>query len=264
LISDFAKFDRPATLHTAFQAIDAFKKETGRLPRPRNTADAVAVVKLAKKIATDAKQEGLNEDIVREVALEAEGELAPMIAVIGSFVAQEVLKACSGKFHPTVQHLYCDSLESLPSDAEKRLTETECAPSGTRYDRQIAVFGKTFQEQIANTRQFLVGAGAIGCEMLKNWALMGLGTGPKGKITVTDMDSIEKSNLNRQFLFRPKDVGKFKAQAAAEAVVEMNPALRGKIESLQLAVGEQTESSSSVDHRRGCIALTFGDRCIRR
>ena len=51
-----------------------------------------------------------------------------------------------------------------------------------------------------------MGAGAIGCEMLKNWSLMGIATGPRGLITVTDMDTIEKSNLNRQFLFRPWDV----------------------------------------------------------
>lgn len=40
--------------------------------------------------------------------------------------------------------------------------------------------------------------------MLKNWAMMGLGT--NGSIFVTDMDTIEKSNLNRQFLFRSKDI----------------------------------------------------------
>ena len=51
-----------------------------------------------------------------------------------------------------------------------------------------------------------VGAGAIGCEMLKNWAMMGMSAGSQGQIIVTDMDTIEKSNLNRQFLFRPWDV----------------------------------------------------------
>ena len=51
-----------------------------------------------------------------------------------------------------------------------------------------------------------VGAGAIGCEMLKNWAMMGVASQEGGQVTVTDMDIIEKSNLNRQFLFRPWDV----------------------------------------------------------
>lgn len=51
-----------------------------------------------------------------------------------------------------------------------------------------------------------VGAGAIGCELLKNFAMIGLGCGEDGAVTVTDMDTIEKSNLTRQFLFRPWDV----------------------------------------------------------
>lgn len=43
----------------------------------------------------------------------------------------------------------------------------------------------------------MVGCGAIGCELLKNYALLGLGTGPDGKIIITDPDHIENSNLNR-------------------------------------------------------------------
>lgn len=52
-----------------------------------------------------------------------------------------------------------------------------------------------------------VGAGAIGCELLKNFAMIGLGASEDGHVTVTDMDFIEKSNLNRQFLFRSQDIG---------------------------------------------------------
>jgi ubiquitin-activating enzyme E1 len=176
---------------------------------------------------------------VTELSYQATGDISPIVAVIGGFVAQEVLKALSAKFHPVVQHLYFDSLESLPSILP---TEQECQPTGTRYDGQIAVFGKMFQDKIANHRQFLVGSGAIGCEMLKNWSMIGLASGPNGIIHVTDLDTIEKSNLNRQFLFRPKDVGKFKAEVAAAAVAEMNPDLKGRIVSKQEPVGQATES----------------------
>ena len=44
---------------------------------------------------------------------------------------------------------------------------------------------------------FMIGAGAIGCELLKNFAMVGLGAGEKGMITLTDPDHIETSNLSR-------------------------------------------------------------------
>ncbi|KAI0089325.1 ubiquitin activating enzyme [Irpex rosettiformis] len=233
-ITDFAKFDRPPTLHAGFQALDQFYNAEHRLPRPRNAEDAGKLVAIAKKIKAD-----VDEKILSELSYQASGDLAPINAVIGGFVAQEALKAVSAKFHPMLQYLYFDSLESLPDELP---TEADTQPTGTRYDAQIAVFGKKFQDKIANYRQFLVGAGAIGCEMLKNWSMIGLATGPKGAITVTDLDTIEKSNLNRQFLFRPKDLGKFKAEVAAAAVSDMNPDLKGKIESRQEPVGHDTEN----------------------
>ena len=82
--------------------------------------------------------------------------------------------------------------------------------------------------------------------MLKNWAMMGLGTQGQGKLHVTDLDTIEKSNLNRQFLFRAKDLGSFKAEAAGSAVAEMNPDMKGRIEVHQTRVGEESESECCV------------------
>ncbi|ELU45435.1 ubiquitin-activating enzyme E1 1 [Rhizoctonia solani AG-1 IA] len=237
-ITDFAKFDRPATLHAGFQALSAFKEKHGHLPKPRNPADAEAVLALAKEIAgSDA--EDLNTKVIQELAYQATGDISPVNAVIGGFIAQEALKSVSAKFHPMIQHLYFDSLESLPAATP---SEQDAAPQQSRYDGQIAVFGSSFQKKIADHRQFLVGSGAIGCEMLKNWSLMGLASGPKGIIHVTDLDTIEKSNLNRQFLFRAKDLGKFKSEQAAAAVIDMNPDLTDKIVSHQDAVGPDTES----------------------
>lgn len=232
-------------MHVGFQALAAFKEQTGSLPRSYNAEDAEKVVSLAKEIHSAGGNESeLEEKTLQALSFQARGDLSPMVAVLGGFVAQEVLKACSAKFHPMVQVMYFDSLESLPTELP---TEADVQPTGTRYDGQIAVFGKKFQEKIANTREFLVGSGAIGCEMLKNWSMMGLATGPQGLIHVTDLDTIEKSNLNRQFLFRPKDLGKFKAESAAAAVVEMNPDLQGKILAYRNRVGAETEGQSLAE-----------------
>lgn len=51
------------------------------------------------------------------------------------------------------------------------------------------------QEKVTNVKAFMVGAGALGCEYIKMFALMGLGA--RGRVTVTDDDNIEVSNLNR-------------------------------------------------------------------
>ena len=64
----------------------------------------------------------------------------------------------------------------------------------------------------------MVGAGGIGCELLKNMALVGF-----RDIELIDLDTIDVSNLNRQFLFRPQHVGMSKATVAAEAAMSFNP-----------------------------------------
>ncbi|KAH8889759.1 ubiquitin-activating enzyme E1 [Thozetella sp. PMI_491] len=240
VVSDFAKFDRPQQLHIGIQALHAFVQGHDRLPRPHNEEDALVVLASAKAFAKEVGEEiEFDDNLLKELSYQAQGDLNPMAALFGGLAAQEVLKAVSGKFHPVKQFLYFDSLESLPKGSAR--SEELCKPTGTRYDGQVAVFGREFQEKLSNVKQFLVGAGAIGCEMLKNWAMIGLGTGPLGQITITDMDSIEKSNLNRQFLFRPKDVGQMKSECAAKAVQAMNPDLNGHIVCLKDRVGPDTE-----------------------
>ncbi|KAF1347134.1 ubiquitin-activating enzyme E1 [Delphinella strobiligena] len=247
VMSDFAKFDRPAQLHVGIQALHKFAESNkGELPRAHHEADAAQLFKIAQDIAASGEEKvELDEKLIKELSYQARGDLCPMAAFFGGMAAQEVLKSVSGKFAPVQQFMYFDSLESLPTSTKR--SEELCKPLGTRYDGQIAVFGKEYQDKIANVRQFLVGAGAIGCEMLKNWAMIGLATGPKGRITVTDMDQIERSNLNRQFLFRPKDVGSLKSEAAAKAVQAMNPELEGKIVVMKDRVGADTEHLFNED-----------------
>lgn len=74
------------------------------------------------------------------------------------------------------------------------------------------------QETVRNATVLVVGAGALGNEVLKNLALMGI-----GNLLIADFDTIEDSNLSRSVLFRESDNGKRKADAAAAAVKELNP-----------------------------------------
>ncbi|XP_033822683.1 ubiquitin-like modifier-activating enzyme 1 [Periophthalmus magnuspinnatus] len=242
ITNDFGKIDRHKTLHLAFQALHGFVGKEKRLPRPHCQSDADMILDAVRKLNEDVKLEKLDEVAVKKFSFTAQGNLAPLCAFIGGLAAQEVIKACSRKFTPLKQWFYFDALESLPED-DNQVEESLFSLKGTRYDGQIAVFGSDFQEKLERQKYFLVGAGAIGCELLKNFALIGLGAG-EGHITVTDMDHIEKSNLNRQFLFRSQDIGKPKSEVAARAVKAMNPQMNITAHQNRLA----TESEQVYDY----------------
>lgn len=73
------------------------------------------------------------------------------------------------------------------------------------------------QDVVSSSSMLVVGAGAIGNETLKNLALLGV-----GKIFVCDMDTVSISNLSRTVLFSADDVGRYKAELAAERVLRMS------------------------------------------
>lgn len=79
------------------------------------------------------------------------------------------------------------------------------------------------QEVVRNATVLVVGAGALGNEVLKNLALMGI-----GNILIADFDTIEDSNLSRSVLFRESDRGRSKSEVAAEAVKALNPDVKVK------------------------------------
>lgn len=247
IITDFGKFDNPEQLHLAFLTLHQWKKDknsSSSPPRSWNQNDADEFLALANKVKdTFGLTTEINVKLFDIFSKICAGNLNPMNATIGGIVAQEVMKACSGKFSPIYQWLYFDAIECLPIDLTE-ISEDDCKPIGSRYDSQIAIFGNKFQSVIGNLKYFVVGAGAIGCELLKNFAMLGVGA-VNGNVTVTDMDLIEKSNLNRQFLFRPSDVQKSKSSTAARVIKSMNSSMN--VIAHENRVGPDTEKVYNDD-----------------
>jgi molybdopterin/thiamine biosynthesis adenylyltransferase len=77
------------------------------------------------------------------------------------------------------------------------------------------------QSLLSRSNVLVIGAGALGNEVIKNLALLGL-----GHVAIADMDRIELSNLSRSALFRERDEGKFKAECAAKAAMEIYSDMR--------------------------------------
>ncbi|CAO0799477.1 unnamed protein product [Mucor circinelloides] len=103
--------------------------------------------------------------------------------------------------------------------------------NSNRESYNIRVLGQELYNKVADSKILLVGAGGIGCELLKDLVMSGF-----KDIVVIDLDTIDISNLNRQFLFQRQHVKKAKAHVAKESARKFNPA--AKIESLQNNIKE--------------------------
>ncbi|WP_243684691.1 HesA/MoeB/ThiF family protein [Methanosarcina barkeri] len=87
-----------------------------------------------------------------------------------------------------------------------------------KYSRQILLFGEEGQEKLKNAKVLVAGAGGLGSPVSTYLAIAGV-----GKIILADFDSVDPSNLNRQFLHHQKDIGRLKIESAKEKLLSMNP-----------------------------------------
>ena len=228
---------------------DFFISHENKLPELNNMVQAKEICSKIKEIYNMNKEQKTpwyaeiqeyDEKVALNVIRWSAANIQPICGYFGGIIAQEIIKA-TGKYTPIDQWYMVDFLEiadNLKEDADRSL-------KGSRYDDQIAIFGNEIQDKIRKSNIFMVGAGATGCEFLKNFAMMGFCTDKNAKYVVTDNDNIEISNLSRQFLFKKKDVGKSKSIVAINTVKEMNPEFNG--EGLELKVCQETENIFNED-----------------
>ena len=257
LVSDFGKIGQVEQLHFAIQSVYQYRENHKCLPPIRDNHAIHQCLGIAKQMNEAAKYqaqqlkgtdsvmwkpiyvEDIDIKILEKVVKFSRCVVSPMAAFIGGFVAQEVVKF-TGKFFPLHQWFYFDAFEILlHNDEEMDAQEFSC--QNCRYDDQISIWGKSFQKRLGALQIFLVGAGALGCEYIKSLALMGCCCSSNGGcLTLTDMDHIETSNLNRQFLFRKQHIGDSKSRTASAAGQVLNPNLY--VKALEIRVEPQTEN----------------------
>jgi ubiquitin-activating enzyme E1 len=249
-IPDYTKKGRQELLYIILTGIhDFFVSHGNKLPELNNMTQAKEICEKVKQMYDMTKDQKIpwfseiqdfDEKVVMNVIRWSAANIQPICGFFGGIIAQEIIKA-TGKYIPIDQWFIQDFLEiadNIKEDADRSL-------KNCRYDDQIAIFGNEIQEKIKKSNIFMIGAGATGCEFLKNFGMMGFCTDKNAKFVVTDNDNIEISNLSRQFLFRRKDVGKPKSVVAINSVKKMNPEFNG--EGLQLKVCPETENIFNED-----------------
>ena len=247
---DFAKIGRQLLLFlTLGQIQEYYSSHNFTLPELNNVKQANEIADQVKKKYEEIKNKKDNgyknliefdAKIVINTIRWSSAHLCPITAFFGGILAQEIIKS-NGQYIPINQWLIFDFLETaenIKEDAERTL-------KNSRYDEQIAIFGNEIQQKLEKSNFFMVGAGATGCEYLKNFAMMGASSNKDSKFVVTDNDNIEISNLSRQFLFKKEDVGKPKAEVAKNSTKIMNPNFN--VGAMQDKVCTETENVFNED-----------------
>jgi ubiquitin-activating enzyme E1 len=261
------------SLYFGILALSVFRsKHNNHLPLPFNKKDSEELIEIVESIFKSIVGENcssyeLNKELLKLLSLTSYGDCAPVASVGGGFVANQIFNGLTHVYNPLTQwvcvdlsktirvpHPSCeDASIEIPYNNRSDVSISSFIP-GCRYDGLIPMIGRKSLDELKKKRIFVVGAGAIGCEHLKNMGLSGI-----GKVVVTDMDSIELSNLSRQFLFRNDDVKNHrkKSEVAKKAVEAMNKDIR--IEARIDRVGKETENIYDDDFYKDtnaiCLAL---------
>jgi len=156
------------------------------------------------------------------------GEVAVRIEVLAPHRG-EAFRACEAIIDDTKKQVPIWKKEFY-KDGQSEWLNPQSANSAaafekTYYSRQVRLpeIGQAGQEKLTRSKVLVVGAGGLGCPALLYLAAAGVGT-----IGIADDDCVSVDNLHRQVLFRATDVGKAKAEVAAEQIRALNPLIKAK------------------------------------
>ena len=211
-----------------FRALMIFFNRKNRFPLKGNQAEYEEIKNITKSLFENIDYENsksfekdeliFDEKLILDICYTSRAEIPCMTSIVGGVVSQEILKV-TGKFKPINQWeiLNFSQYSSIIPEKDKNM-KSNYNRCKNRYEDLTSVFGEKVVMIIQNLNIFLAGAGAVGCELLKNISLLGINSG-----LVIDDDNIEISNLNRQFLFHEEHKGKSKALIASQSAKEINP-----------------------------------------
>ena len=150
-------------------------------------------------------------------------------SIIAGIISHELIKI-TGKYTPIDNDILIDISKI---NGTHKYTSNYSHRSAEFLDKELI---KLIRKQTI----FMIGAGALGCEISKNLGMLDFCTGIKSGFYVTDMDTVELSNLNRQFLFRNDSINKFKSDEIVKRMEEYAPKM--KTMAYKEAVGKESEN----------------------
>ena len=160
-----------------------------------------------------------------EVDFELDKKFYLIEVIIGSILSHEVIKI-TGKYTPLENDLLFD-FSKLRGKKFYRSRDSDIK----------SILDKSILKEMQKLNIFMVGCGALGCEISKNLAMLDFCSSKKSLLTVTDMDTIELSNLNRQFLFRNENINDFKSKVLKDRIIKYKPNMN--VDSLKLEVSDK-------------------------
>ena len=238
---DYQKEGRNELLFICLKGLNEFCLDNdGNLPEINNYDHAKKFIEITKKIYEEAKNKSLfwtdeiqlwDEKVVEKYSLWSRCEIPPLTSFLGGLISQEIIKY-TGKYIPIDQWLFFDffeAVEQLENEyLKEKIIDDRKILENSRYNDLISIFGNEVFKKLTEKNIFMIGAGAVGCEFLKNLSLIGFSTNKleennqNGIITVTDNDNIAVSNLNRQFLFHKENINQSKSKCASDSAKAIN------------------------------------------